>query len=174
MDQINLRRLNQNNEGFKSCITISGRVFRNCSKPFIFHCFWFCLFIRTEDSSVYPSFLRKRLIIALPAPTGTNTFHFSMIYLLISRPAPLSGLFFLAPCRGWAHFLLVLHIRPSSARCLGQIFLVAPSSLNKPTRARIKSFSVDTVVWDTLTCLRWDLTSLVQDVTGKYSHWIIN
>ena len=127
-----------------------------------------CLFV--QGTAVFtPHFYSKHWLLPYRYLRVTTKFHFSMIYLLILRPAPLSGLFFLAPCRGWAHFLLVLHIRPSSARCLGQIVLVAPSSLNKPTRARIKSFSVDTVVWDTLTCLRWDLTSLVQDVTGKYS-----
>ena len=89
-------------------------------------------------------------------PTCSNGYqHVPFFHDIFAHIKACSSFWFVfAPCRGWAHFLLVLHIRPSSARCLGQIVLVAPSSLKKPTRARIKSFSVDTVVWDTLTCLR--------------------
>ena len=42
----------------------------------------------------------------LPAPTGTNVFHFDMISLLISNVASLSGLPMRFLWRGCAHFLL--------------------------------------------------------------------
>ena len=42
----------------------------------------------------------------LPAPTGTNVFHFDMISSPISNVAPLSGLPMRFPWRGCAHLLL--------------------------------------------------------------------
>ena len=105
----------------------------------------------------------------LPAPTGTSVFHFAMISLLVSSDAPLSGLPLLFPWRGCAHFLLGRQNVPCSARCLGHIVMLVPSSLNWPVRARIKSFSVRILVCETFTVLRCDRMSLLQEVKEKYS-----
>ncbi len=71
-----------------------------------------------------------------PAPTGMSTLQFSIIGLLISRLAPLSGLPLRFPRRGCAHFLLGLQNTPSSARCIGEIVMLAPSSLKCPARVQ--------------------------------------
>ena len=105
--------------------------------------------------------------IKLPAPTGTTVFHFALISFAIFRFIPLSTLRLWFPWRGCWHFVEGLNLTPSSARCFGHIVKSRPSeSPNKPTRARMSSFSDATHVWDTLTSLKCSFTLSPHEFRG--------
>ena len=105
----------------------------------------------------------------LPAPTGTTTFHLLLISFDIRRLTPLSLLPLRFPWSGYWHFIEALNLTPNWSRCFGQIVKSRPPSSNNLTRARISSFSEETLAWDTEICRRWALISLEQELRGRSS-----
>lgn len=93
---------------------------------------------------------------------GTTTFHLFLISFDIRRLTPLSLLPLRFPWSGCWHFIEALNLTPNWSRCFGQIVKSRPPSSNNPTRARISSFSEETLVWDTEICRRWALISLAR------------
>ena len=93
---------------------------------------------------------------------GTTTFHLFLISFDIRRLTPLSLLPLRFPWSGCWHFIEDLNFTPNWSRCFGQIVKSRPPSANNPTRARISSFSEETLVWDTEICRRGALISLTR------------
>jgi len=94
-------------------------------------------------------------------------FHLALISFAILRFIPLSTFRLWFPWRGCWHFIVGLNLTPSSAQCFGHIVKSRPSEAsNKPTRARISSFSDATLVYDTLTSLRYSFMLSTHELRG--------
>ena len=123
-----------------------------------------------QGRNSYCSWIRRiKRQSVLPAPNWTTTFHLLLISFDIRRLIPLSLLPLRFPWSGCWHFIDALNLTPNWSRCFGQIVKSRPSSSNNPTRARIRSFSEETLVWDTEICRRWAPISLEQELRGRSS-----
>ena len=122
--------------------------------------------------------------IELPAPTGTTVFHFALTSRAIFRFAHLSTLRLWFPWRGCWHLGEGLNLKPNCTRCSGHTWKSwPPESPNKPTWAKISSFSDKTHVWDILTSFKCSFLLSIHEVRGtsycrpgqreEKSHWVL-